>query len=120
MGRKSAQKVLREALLAHRLETLAALVDREAELTGRVLDAAVVREKLVLTLFAKWPEPGCLSIWFAQSPAALGLPEEPEAWVGRVVRVRGVIRPGTVEQTFWVAVNTSSQIEILAEEPVTE
>ena len=120
MPRKSAQKVLREALLAHRLETLAALVDREAELTGRVLDAAVVREKLVLTLFAKWPEPGCLSVWFAQSPAALGLPEDPEAWAGRLVRVRGVIRPGTVEQTFWLGVSSSDQIAVLAEEPVAD
>lgn len=55
MPRKSARAFLREALRAHRLETLAALVDKEAELTGRVLDAAIVREKLVLTLFAKWP-----------------------------------------------------------------
>jgi len=118
VGRKSAQKVLREALLAHRLETLAALVDREAELTGRVLDAAVVREKLVLTLFAKWPEPGCLSIWFAQSPPHFGLPEEPEAWTGKLVRVRGVVLPGKAEQTFWIRVSTPSQIEVLAEEAV--
>ena len=120
MGRTSARKVLREALRAHRVETLTALLGQEVELVGRVVAAGVVKNTFVLTLFAPWPEPGALSLWFARPPSALGLPEEPGAWAGRLVRVRGVIRPGTVEQTFWLGVSSSDQIEVVAEEPVAD
>ncbi|MEM4531887.1 MAG: hypothetical protein QXY39_08470 [Thermofilaceae archaeon] len=120
MRRTSARRVLREALRAHRVETLTALLGQEAELVGRVVAAGVVKNTFVVTLFAPWPEPGALSLWFARPPAELGLPEAPEAWAGRLVRVRGIIRPGTAEQTFWVGVSSSDQIAVLAEKPVAD
>lgn len=120
MPRASARRVLREALRAHRIETLTALLDQEAELVGRVVAAGVVKNTFVVTLFAPWPEPGALSLWFARPPAELGLSDAPEAWMGRLVRVRGVIRPGTAEHTFWLALTSSDQIAVLAEEAVAD
>ncbi|MEM4531321.1 MAG: hypothetical protein QXY39_05595 [Thermofilaceae archaeon] len=118
MRRTSARRVLREALRAHRVETLTALLGQEAELVGRVVAAGAVKNAFVVTLFARWPDPGALSLWFARPPAELGLPEEPEAWTGKLVRVRGVVLPGKAEQTFWIRVSMPSQIEVLAEEAV--
>ena len=120
MGRKSARSVLREALQAHRIETLTALLGQEAELVGRVVAAGVVKNTFVITLFAPWPEPGALSLWFARPPSALGLPEDPEAWAGKLVRVRGVVLPGKAEQTFWIRVSAAAQLQVVAEEPVAD
>lgn len=120
MPRKSAAAFLREVLRAHRLERLLSEVGQRVVLTGRVIEANIVREKVVLVLFEKWPDPGCVSIWFAKNPAKMGLQGDPAAWVGRIVRVEGVLEPGSWENTFWIAVNDPAQIETLAEELVAE
>lgn len=120
MRRTSARRVLREALRAHRIETLTAVLGQEAELVGRVVAAGVVKNTFVITLFAPWPEPGALSLWFARPPAELGLPEEPEAWTGKLVRVRGVVLQGRAENTFWIRVSAAAQLQVVAEEAVAD
>lgn len=120
MPRKGAKSFLREALRAHRLEELTRQVGERVALTGRVVAATTVRGKFVVSLFEKWPEPGCVSLWFVKSPAEGGLPEDPAAWVGRVVRVEGRLEAGSWESTFWIAVESRSQVEFLAEEAVAD